>query len=229
MATRSQFRTDVLNLADASGSGRWDTTAGGSGEVDRRLGMVHMREWRRILNAAPYFRFAKRTPTFDSSGKIALSDASMSTATGDSQERVFRVLLVSVNNTPYEYVEAKDYALATVNSESLRVWYREGDYLVVPDAASLTATGVWVNHLPTRFDQLSADGQTVTLPDDYDDVFVYEGAGEILMKGGAESSAAADFFAIADRRRTEILSDIARLSGKPISFQYGDSRYEWGG
>lgn len=229
MATRSQLRTDVLDLADANGSGRWNTTAGGSGEVDRRLGMVHMREWRRILNAAPYYRFAKRTPTFDSSGKVAITHASMGTYTGDSQERVFRILLLSVNNTPYEFVEAKRYVLATANGESLRCWYREGDNIVVPDAANLTATGVWVNHLPTRFDQLSGDGVSVTLPDDYDDIFVYEGAGELLMKGGAESGTSGEFFGMARRLRDDMLSDLARISGNPMGFEYPDSRHEWGG
>jgi hypothetical protein len=221
MTTRLALRTDALRIADANGSSRWDTTAG-SGEVDRRGGSAHAREWRRILNAAPWFRFAKRTPTADSSGQVALSDLSI---TG---ERMFRVLLVSFGNTPYEEVAAKDYVLGAANNAAYRCWYRTGDYLVAPDAAGQTATGIWVSHTPTPLHELAADADTVVLPEDYDDVLAHEWAAMLLTKGGAETQAAAELKALAQEMRADLLGDISRISTRPLTFGYGDSAAEWG-
>ncbi|MEO5589947.1 MAG: hypothetical protein ABIS03_10210, partial [Gemmatimonadaceae bacterium] len=62
--TKAQLRTSTSNIADANGSTRWSTTAT-TGEVDIIMGYVHAREWKRILNAAPYYRTNKVTPTSD--------------------------------------------------------------------------------------------------------------------------------------------------------------------
>lgn len=225
MSTRAELRTDALNIADANGSGHWDDSAGG--EVDRRGGIVHAREWKRILNAAPWTRTAQRTPTADASGRVLLSTLS-DTSAPDAKERLFRILVVAFDNRAYEEVDAKSYVLAAVNGQARRCWYRDGSYLVAPDAASLTATGIWVNHTPTPLHKLSADAVTVELPDDYDDVLAYEWAAMLLTKGAAETQAAAELKALAEEMRAELLADLARVSTKPLAFGYGDHPGDWG-
>lgn len=229
---RSSLRTRALQLADAVSSSRWDsTTTGASGEVDQHMGIVHAREWRRILNAAPYYRVAKRTPSTDSSGQIAISD--LSSGSGDSAERFYRVLLLSVNDVPMKEVQGADAFMSTLtttgSSLSDGVWFRQGDYLIVPNAVSQTNCDVWVNHLPTRADNLANDASTVVFPDDYEDVLAYELAAILLSKGAAEVDAAAALKALAEDMRRDLLQDVARISGKPLVMAFPDSASEWGG
>lgn len=230
--TRSSLRTRSLQLADAVSSSRWDsTTTGASGEVDQHMGIVHAREWRRILNAAPYYRVSKRTPATDASGQILISD--LSSGSGDSQERFYRVLLLSVDDVPMREVQGKDAFMSTLtttgSSLSDGVWYRQGDYLVVPNAVSRTNCDVWVNHLPTRADNLTGDAVTVVFPDDYEDILAYEIASILLSKGAAEVDAAAALKALAEDMRRDLLQDVARISGKPLVMGFPDSAAEWAG
>lgn len=229
--TRSSLRTRILQLADAVSSSRWDsTTTGAAGEVDQHMGIVHAREWRRILNANSYYRAAKRTPTVDSSGRIAISD--LTSGSGDSAERFYRVLLMSINDLPYREITGKDGFMATVqqvtSSPLYGVWFRQGDYLIVPDAANATNTDIWVNHLPTRADNLATDASTVVFPDDYEDILAYETAAILLSKGAAEVDAAAALKALAEDMRRDMLQDIARTSTRPLVMQFPDTAQEWG-
>lgn len=229
---RSSLRTRILQLADAVSSSRWDsTTTGASGEVDQHMGIVHAREWRRILNANQFYRVAKRSPSVDSSGQILIS--ALSGGSGDSAERFYRVLMLSVNDYAYSEVDAKDGFMASVSGVSStptsRIWFRQGDYLVVPDAASATNTDIWVNHLPTRADNLATDASTVVFPDDYEDVLAYETAAILLSKGAAEIDAAASLKALAEDMRRDMLQDIARTSTRPWIMQFPDRAVEWAG
>src|SRR6185312_13634682 len=93
-STRAQLRTDVINWMDAAaagGSSHWDTTAG-TGEVDRRLGMVHMQEWRRVLNAMPWYQVTQYTPVTDANGNVAFT--ALSSGSGDNQQNMYRILSV---------------------------------------------------------------------------------------------------------------------------------------
>jgi hypothetical protein len=231
--TKSGLRTRALQLADAVSSPRWDTTAT-TGEVDVHMGMVHMREWRRILNANPYYRVARRTPAIDSSGRIAISSLSDSSS-ADALETFYRVLMVAVNNTPYKEIIPKEGLLAGIQITTgsampgSNIWFRQGDYIMVPDAANSTATGVWVNHVPTPANLLSGEAIVVTFPDTYEDLLAYELAAILLSKGSAESDSAATMKAFAEDLRRDMLQDIARFSIAPQQFQFADTAAEWGG
>jgi hypothetical protein len=230
--TKSGLRTRALQLADAVDSPRWNTTAS-TGEVDVHMGVVHLREWRRILNANPYYRVARRTPAIDSSGRIAISD--LSSGAADAVETFYRVLMVAVNNTPYKEIVPKEGLLAGIQITTgsampgSNIWFRQGDYIMVPDAVSATATGVWVNHIPTAANALSGEAIAVPFPEGYEDLLAFELAAIILSKGAAESDAAATMKAFAEDMRRDMLQDIARFSIAPQVFQYSDTAAEWGG
>ena len=163
---RSDLRTRALQLADAVSSPRWDVTAGAAGEVDQHMGVVHSREWRRILNAQPDYRIAQRTPTSDSQGRITIASLS-DLSVADSQQRFYRIRSLTMNNRPYREIAATDGYLAAASLQSTSsvpifgFWFRQGDYIMVPDSPSTTSTGIWVNHLPTRADNLTAENKTV--------------------------------------------------------------------
>lgn len=228
--SRSALRLRALQLGDLVGSPRWDVTAG-SGEVDAHMGVVHMREYRNILNAQPYYKTLKCTPTFDANGAVPLS--ALTAGVGDSAVKAYRVLLVSVANIPYREMAASDVYMAQVAIQGTpnvyAVWYRDGDNLVAPDAPGLTATGVWVNTLPRRADLLASDNSLVAWPDDYEDVLAYELAGVLLTKGAAEMDASQFCLAQAERLKVEMLQDLSRTSIRPWQVKFPDTASEWAG
>jgi hypothetical protein len=216
----------VLEAADAVGSPRWDTTPG-TGLVDRHLGIVHKKEWKRILNAAPFYRVQSYTPTADDAGRIpftALSD----TTTPNARKDFYRVLQVAFNNVALREVSPKDAYLAGVGSGNpypfqYGIWYRDDAGLIVPGYANVQATAIHVNHTPTRVDLLTEDTSTVEFPDDYEDILVYEGAARVLAKGAAETGAAAELKAMAEEDRRDM------TQGGPWVMQFPDIAAEWGG
>lgn len=230
--TRAELRTRVLEAADATSSGRWDNTPG-TGIVDRHLGIVQLKEWRRILNACPYYRVASRTPVADASGRITF--AQLSDATNpDAAQTVYRVLQVAFNNVALREVNPKDAYLAGVGSGNpypfqYGIWYRDDAGILVPGYANETATAIHVNHLPTRADKLTGDTVLVEFPDDYEDILVYEGAARLLSKGAAETGAAAELKALAEDDRRDMLQDLSRTQAGPWVLQFPDIAAEWGG
>ena len=241
MATRLQLRNDVLNIADAVNSPRWDVTPG-TGEVDRRLGVVHMRLWKRVLNANPFINVAafalnnnpgaisstlfSGTVAADANGAIPIS--SLSTGVGDFQQNLYKILMVSFNNMPYQQQWTKDYLLSNLNGFTFQSWYQEGGFIFIPDSPGQTATGIWVNWLPTAFDQLVVDSSTVSLPSaTFGDAFAHFGAAAILRKGGAETQAAAEIEAYGQQLLDEELQDLARVGSDPIFERYDDSPFDW--
>jgi hypothetical protein len=228
--TRTGLRTRALQLADAVGSTRWDTTDA-TGEIDVHMGVIHLREWKRILNANPYYRVAQRTPAIDSSGRIAIS--ALTSGTGNSVETFYRVLMLSANNVAYKEILTKEGFLAGVqtapDSQMAGVWFRQGDYIYVPGAANTTATGVWVNHVPCAANALALAADTVVFPEGYEDLLGYELAAIILSKGAAEADAAGTMKAFAEDMRRDMLQDIARFSISPTVFQFSDTAAEWAG
>jgi hypothetical protein len=230
--TRLQLRTQATDLADVTGSSRWSTTAG-TGEVDLRLGAVHGRLWRRLLNAHAGFRLAKRQPVADASGRFLWSDLSAADA------KAYRVVLVALDNTPYQFTDLRDALLAeAVNASGGsavggpgRVWWREGDYLkVLPTPrAGATPTGIWVNHIPTPVHELASDATSVTWPDGYDDVLRIFGAAALLFKGAAETQASLELTAFGEAQFAEMMQDVCRPSTNPLQFRHADTAAEWGG
>lgn len=223
--TRAELRQDVINLADAYGSPRWDASIGG--EVDRRLGMIHRQEWTKILNSAPYYTMTQLTPTTDGNGVIPV--ASLSTGSGDAFQQFYRIIAVYVNNFRYEYVDARKWVQTAIMPIQDFVWFWTGASITLPNAKNVTLTGLWVNWTPQRFDLLATDLSVVQLPPDYDDIFTNEGAAALLMKGATQSAAAAELRAYAEQKRADRLADLARISIDPTKVEYDDSTMNWGG
>lgn len=227
--TRLQYRTRVLQRMDAAGATRWGstTTQGVSSEIDNAASVCFDREWRRMLSIKPELRMESWTPTSDSSGRYLLTD--IQTLTGDSQKRLFRVMVFRVDNCTYQEVPARLWEGATTDNPMARVYWRRGDYLVaLPITASKTVDIIWTCHLPTRPDALSDDTQTCVFPGDYDEVVILEAAKMLLLKGGAETNAASDLAARAEELRQDMLQDVCRTGSRPMEFQYGDSSQDWG-
>jgi len=227
--TRAQYRTKAQRRADAVSSSRWDTTAGATGEIDQFLGESFDRAWRRILNANPYYRVSKRTPTSDANGQYLISDLSAGSA--DSQERFYRILKVAINNITYPFQQRSEQEFL---AESLQVyrgyyWFQEGSKITaMPISASTQATGIWVNWIPTRIDALSGDGIAVDFPDGYEGIVTDWAAADMLGKGAAEAGAAEYLRGQGNDKLDEMLQDLARVSIDARQPAYGDSSADWG-
>ncbi|MGN6205985.1 hypothetical protein [Humibacter sp.] len=222
--SRTTYRDQARAQADARSADRWSDT-----DVNYALGLVHTREWKRLLNANPMLRFGARSVAQDASGQIAVS--SLDSGSGDSQERFYRVLDVAQDTVTYDEVSFRDVPTATVEPAAnvMRAWYRIGDVLqCLPSESGATMT-VWVNHTPTPIDRLAGDDSVAEFPRDYELLIAYEAAAWLLMKGGAESDAAKDLQQMAEQIRQDMLADLARQSIQPMQMRYGDRRWEWGG
>lgn len=228
--TRAEYRTRTLRRMDAGVSGRWDQTAGSSGEVDQVLGMVYDKEYRRILNANSMYKTQLVQPTADSTGYFALSD--LSNGSGNSAKRLYRINAVVLNSAVYQEVDARDYVIAPTFNIGWKVWFRRGDTIVViplePSKVCSGSDGFYVSYIPTRIDNLSGDSIAVDFPDGYEEIICLEAAAFLLAKGGAETDTTAEFRALAESLRQDMLSDIARLSNRPIVMKYPDSSFDWG-
>lgn len=227
--TRVNLRTRTQRRMDAVGSPRWNTTGGATGELDQIGGLVHWREWRRLLNVNRNLRLGSRAITSSAStGRYALSALNQGAA--DTLETLYRILSFQVDNIPYQQVAFEDFSLAEALGLPGNVWWREGDNIMtLPKQFSKAAT-VWVNHLPARLDLLSGDGISVTFPDGYEDVLCLEWAALALSKGGAETEAARDLKGLAEEMRQDMLQDLGRLGTEPLQMRYwGDSAADWGG
>lgn len=226
--TKATLRTAVLQQADAVGSDRWDITPGG--EVDGIISMVFDSEWKKILNANRYVKYASVLVNTDPvTGRIPKT--SLSTGTGDSQQRFYRILAVigPTDNIVYSPAEFLEIPLGETFAANVRVFYLEGDNIFILPKQLNVQFDFRVNWLPTRPADLSAENVTVTFPTDYQDVIKYEAAAWMLTKGGAETAASAEMRQFADVLRTEMLQDLARISTDQDQIRYPDSRFEWGG
>lgn len=229
--TRAQMRTRVLRNADAVSAIRWDTTAGSLGEVDQKIGVVFDREWKRILNHNRFYKFAQRTPTANTNGRYLISD--LTTGSGDTQQRLYRVLLVVIDGRPYKSTNFLMYPIAEASNVALYVYWREGDFIMaLPKQVSKVLSGfdgIWVNYIPTRFDNLSGDGVNVDFPDGHEDVLCWESAAFLLSKGGQETAEARECKALAEELRRDMLDDISRFTTDPIYMEYDDLAVDWAG
>lgn len=226
--TKGTLRTAVLQQADAVSSDRWDATPGG--EVDLIISMVFDAEWKRILNANRYYKYNQITVNTDAvTGRIPLS--SLTTGTGDSAKRFYRILAVigPTDNIVYMPAEFLEIPLGETFAANVRVFYLEGDNLFILPKQLNVPFDFRVNWIPTRPADLSADNVVINFPSDYQDIIRYEAAAWLLTKGGAETPASAELRQFAENIRGDMLQDVARISTDQDQIRYPDSRFEWGG
>jgi hypothetical protein len=220
---RLKYIEQTKVLADAENSQRWSTTT-----MLALLRVVYHREWRGLLNANPTYRWALRTVTSNTDGRVDIGD--LDTVVGDASELFYRVLAVAVNDKIYKEGNFRDYPLTLPgNNYAEELTYIPFDfYLQLIPAEAGIPVKVWVNHTPQPIDELTSDAAPVEFPRGYEMLLCYEAAGLMLTKGGVETGAAADLLAVAAEMRADMLADTRRTTN-PIQFRYGDSRGEWGG
>ena len=236
-ATQSQMQTRVLRRLDATGSSRWDTTAGSTGEIDRTVGFVHWREWKRILNANRHFRLNNvvAATTLTTTGSGTLSFSSFDTGTGDSKKFAYRIITFMREGHNYSQGSIEEYPEGGESAAQSRIWMQQGQtFLFLPVEASITLAvanndNLWVNWVPQRADVLATAGVAIDFPEGYEEIIEYEAAALLAAKGGAETDETSYFKVMAEEMRADMLQDVSRMAAKPLYMRYSDMALEWGG
>lgn len=224
---RSEFVTAVKSYMDAEGSARWPDDL-----IVAIGGITSQNEWSDIINQNRFYRFATRSVTTDSDGRVAIAD--LTTGSGDSTEYFYRVLVgFSDGNILWTETDFNYVPMATQTGYQVPnryQYYLAGDYFqLLPVQASLGPLSCQVNHTPPTVAQLAGDSSVVRFPSGYEYILVWVTAATLLMKGAAESRAASDLMQLADGARKNMLGDIARRSARPTSAVFQDSATSWGG
>lgn len=216
--TKAQLIQETQNHADADGSSRWNSTT-----IARLLDVVYRREWSRILNANPTYRWAKRTLTTDSDGRLALS--ALSTAT----ERLHRILQVQADDVQYPPLAVHDAPFMGGDPDTVatRGFYFLGSQIQVLPQGANVSIDVYVNHLPPAITSL-ANEDAVVFPEDYEMLLAFEGAVLMLSKGAAETGAGAEIAALAEAMRGDMLADLARRAISPMQIGFSDAAGDYG-
>jgi hypothetical protein len=226
MAVTFQTLIDgTVEYMDAESSPRWSTST-----VKAVLNSVFDAEWSNILNAAPYYTFSQRLLSTDADGKIAFS--TMNSGSGDTQQNMYRILSVNDGSVLYTETDFRSVPLATTTTylpTYPRLYYVAGQAIQLLPVATGTSVYVAVNYKPTTLTQLASVTSTVDYPDNAEYILIWAAAAQLLLKGGAESRAAADLKRLADDERKALLDDIRRRTISPTRMAYPDSMYEWGG
>lgn len=223
--TRNELLDLAREYADAMDSTRWSESL-----VLTVLSSVTDEEWSNILNASPYYTFAQRSVTTDAQGRVALSD--LDYGSGDTAQYWYRILSVTDARVQYaqmEYLDAPMLADDVTWSWDRPSFYVAGDYLnIVPRTPNLPLL-VTVNYKPPRLRQLSSGLATVPFPSGSEMVLAYEGAAQMLLKGGTETASAVALKGQADSERRNLLDDIRRRTTQPTFMAYPDRRGNWAG
>ena len=223
--TRAQLISQTRQFMDAENSSRWDNTI-----VLSVLNSVYDDEWTNLLNAAPYYTFATRTITTDSAGQVPFS--SLSSGSGDSQQNFYRILSLTDGNIVYEQTRFQDVPVATTSNylpTYPRMYYLVGTTIqILPVAANVTLYAS-VNWTPTALSDLSSDAVTINWPENSWLLLCYFAAAKLLLKGGAESAAAAQLRKLGEEDRAALLDNIRRRTINPTRLAYSDQKYDWAG
>jgi hypothetical protein len=165
--------------------------------------------------------------TADTSARVAKS--SLSTGTGNSRQRLYKVRGVANGSVPYQQANAADYLTAAAGDGGTGVWWESGSYLqLLPGDASAALT-VTVNWTPTPAGDLADDEDDVDWPEDHEMLLAWEAAAVLLARGGAETEPAADLKALAATARESLYAECARVSTRPQGWRYADTSDTWGG
>lgn len=223
--TRDNLVTQTREFMDAEGSDRWTDNT-----ILLVLDQVFDNEWSNVLNAAPFYTFAVRTVTVDQAGRIPFSV--LNGGSGDNQENFYRLMSLSDGNNLFEEVTFRDVPTALTSGmmpTQPRMFYQAGQsFQVIPPTQALPLYAT-VNWKPTAIRDLSSGGSFVQFPPRAHLIVVYEAAATLLMKGGTESSQAAELRGLAAQERGAMLDDIRRTTMNPTRMNFPDTKYEWGG
>lgn len=233
--TQAQFWAAVQNYLDSTGTDassaatidslRWDhTTISAVGDN------VFGEEWSNILDTNQVYRFQNITNlTTDSNGQIALT--SLTTGSGDTAKNFYRVLSGFSDGTVlYRQTDYRNVPLGTVTNYQSPwdyLFYLAGQNFQFLPVASGTVLQTWVSWTPTTISALATSSSVIDFPSPY--VLVWQTAGKLLLKGGAQSGAAQTMFQLAEDARQNMLGSIARLTTRPDFLQFTDTAANWGG
>jgi len=216
--TRDQLLLRARQHANAEDSDRWDDTT----ELLPLADVVVRREWGYILDAAPEYRLARRTPTSSAGGLITRSDLSI---TGETCYRILGVLRDAI---AYGRTDLREALVGIDQGQVERRYAPWADGIRVFPSEAATHT-VYVNHYPSLPTELTTGSDTVVLPSGYDIVVELELGAEMLDKAGADDKGSAVLRQRASRFRQEILGELQRQHGGPVEFAPEGSAYEYGG
>lgn len=225
--TKATYLARTRDWMDATGSDRWSDAF-----LYSILGMVFRDEWQGILDTNPYYRFAKRSVTTDSTGVFPLS--ALDTGAGDIKQSVYKILTVTDGaNTVYRETDFRQVPLALSGSEDYLSYDRQY-YLVGEDVQILPQTGnqslqVGINWTPTPVDLLNSDISEADFPAGHENLIALSAAAMALAKGGAETQSTGDLMALAQQRREALYADVSRRTGNPTFMQFPDFAAQWGG
>lgn len=225
--TKATYLARTRDWMDATDSARWSNDF-----LYSILGMVFRDEWQGMLDTNPYYRFAKRSVTTDSTGLFPLSD--LDSGGGDTAENVYKIItLTDGANTVYRETDWRQVPLALSGTEDYLSYDRQY-YLIGDDVQILPQTGgqslqVGVNWTPTPIDELASDLSVADFPTGHENLIALSAAAMALAKGGAETQSSGDLLALAKMRREALYADVARRTGNPTFMQFPDHSSVWGG
>lgn len=224
--TKATYLSRTREWMDATGSDRWSDAF-----LYALLGFAFREEWKGLLDASPYYRFAQRSVTTDSDGQFTL--ASLDSGSGDSEQNLNKILTVTDGNAVvYRETEFMAVPLGTVGTANAleydRRYYLRGDSVqMLPTTGGLALT-VTVNYFPTPIDDLSGDSIEADFPAGYENVVALCAASDALLKGGAEAGATNDLQQLAQKYRQALYADVARRTATPTLLSFSDRAAEWG-
>lgn len=224
--TRAEFLTRVRQLSDTLQA----TADYPSDMILDFASMVHADEWRGVLEASPYYRTVERTLTLDANRTFAWAD--LSSGSGDTRQRVFRVLaLTDGDGRDFQYAPPDRLWLlrgAAVPSASQRLWTKNGDRVQVFGAGPGTTLYALVNYTPTAIGALASDASAIDWLEDWWPVLFYETAALTLTRGGREMDEATRLIGLGDKLRQRMLAALRREAATPTVLGAADDVLDWG-
>ncbi len=224
--TKATYLSRTREWMDATGSDRWSDPF-----LYAVLGFAFREEWKGMLDASPYYRFAQRSVTTDTSGMFTL--AGLDAGSGDTEQNFNKILTVTDGNAVvFRETDFSVVPLGTAGTANNllydRRYYLRGDSVQILPATGGQTLTVSVNYYPTPIDDLSGDTVEADFPAGYENLVALVAASNALLKGGAESSATRDLAQLAMTYRQALYADVARRTATPMILGFSDRAAEWG-